>query len=422
MDYDKVHLITDIYTGNKPYKSLISRALKAFPETMPLVFLGSPKSPVSLLATKLSQVNNQNELFNKKLGEFNCQSVDSCTYGPGYIGLISYDHGVSGDFMDIPLYRIEAGVIFHKALSKITHFDSGNNAEFEVSWRELFTDSNHLEKNHPLRLSQTDTEKDYIDTICAIKEDISKGRFYQLNYIRYFNTDLNQSSGRLMIDRYLNLAGPMGAIFEHNDVKLLSFSPEKLVEFVPKDDHTQAINCPIKGTIHRSKDPDEDHSLSKNLLSSEKDLAELHMIVDLIRNDLGKISEPHTVKVEQANQLLSFPTVHHLQARVTSRVDRNLTLKEIFSHLTPGGSITGCPKIEVIKAISEYENRPRRYFMGNCFYLSDGGQLNSSILIRSLVSENGQNYEYAAGSGITFRSDPRAEFEETVLKTQVVTD
>jgi anthranilate/para-aminobenzoate synthase component I len=158
------------------------------------------------------------------------------------------------------------------------------------------------------------------------------------------------------------------------------------------------------------------------LLSSEKDQAELHMIVDLMRNDLLKICEPGSVLVKDKGSLHSFTTVHHLIARITGLLREPQSFGSILAVLCPGGSITGTPKIEVMRAIYDYESRPRDYFMGNIFCWDLKSQyFDSSILIRTVQKRVGiDHYEFAAGSGLVIGSELLAEMEEISAKARVV--
>ena len=205
-------------------------------------------------------------------------------------------------------------------------------------------------------------------------------------------------------------------------LRLASFSPERFVRAWPAADGVHAETAPVKGTAARGRDAAADQALGAALLASPKDRAELHMIVDLMRNDLGRVSLPGSVAVPVATQLDSHVNVHHLSARVTSRLRPQLTLVELLAAICPGGSITGAPKREVMGAIRSYEARARRYFMGNLFYLDDRGRFDSSILIRTLVAEApGEPWEMATGSGIVIGSDPERERAEIAAKCGVVT-
>jgi len=252
--------------------------------------------------------------------------------------------------------------------------------------------------------------------------DIRAGRYYQINLLRYF--DLVQRPDRgWLIARLARFGGAYAALFDVPGLTVASFSPERFVRILPDAGGLIVEARPIKGTAARHSDPGLDRAAAAGLLTSAKDLAELHMIVDLMRNDVVRVSRAGTIRVPEAHRLLTVSNVHHLEARVTGRLAAGLTLGDFTAALCPGGSITGAPKREVTAAIRTYEERERRYFMGNAFYLDCAtGALDASILIRTIVREHRENtYEFAAGSGIVVGSDPEMERREIEAKCRVLT-
>ena len=265
----------------------------------------------------------------------------------------------------------------------------------------------------------------YLAQARQVLENIREGRFYQLNLLRYFMS-LEVPKDMDLALRMDAFGGPMSAWISVPHLKLISFSPERFVDakINDADDSLAWIEtCPIKGTAARSSDPEVDSRLRLSLKLSEKNRAELAMIVDLMRNDLARISMPRSVVVDDPGSVCSFSQVHHLVAKLRSLVDRDVSLRFFLETLCPAGSITGAPKKEVIKTIRAYEKRDRRYFMGHIMVWNGVGRLNSSILIRTAVSE-GQNgvMEYAAGSGLVMHSDPAEELAEIATKLRVFAD
>jgi para-aminobenzoate synthetase component 1 len=289
----------------------------------------------------------------------------------------------------------------------------------------------------PLDLVPSAPDADYLAKARAILADIAAGRFYQLNLLRYFTATRRGGDApddawiARRLDRY---AGPFAAWMRvpgEGAVELVSFSPERFVRLTPETSasgsrHLKLETWPVKGTAPRSEDRAQDDQAARDLATNAKDLAELAMIVDLMRNDVSRVAAPGTVAVEDPGTVVSFPTVHHLVARIASRLADAVTLGQLLTALCPGGSITGAPKLEVMAAIRALEGRERGYFMGNAFYLDDGGAFDSSILIRTLTrraaADGGSAFEYAAGSGIVTRSDPEAELREIAGKCRVLTD
>jgi len=263
----------------------------------------------------------------------------------------------------------------------------------------------------------------YLRVAEQVLADIRNGRFYQANILRYFRA--NGTPLAKVAARIRRCGGPWSALVAAGDLVVASFSPERFVLIEPdvsgENRGLRATTEPIKGTAARSSDPVRDVAAAKSLATSEKDLAELHMIVDLLRNDLNRISESGSVTVECAGEVHSFAHVHHLVAKVTSRLRKGLKMREVLEALCPGGSITGAPKREVMRAIRDYEGRDRGFFMGNVILHDLSGRLDSSILIRTLVSNDGGNtFGFAAGSGIVVDSSPELELAEITAKCRVV--
>jgi para-aminobenzoate synthetase component 1 len=188
---------------------------------------------------------------------------------------------------------------------------------------------------------------------------------------------------------------------------LLCLSPEQFLSVRQGLVETQ----PIKGTRPRATDSRQDRALAQELLASEKERAENLMIVDLLRNDIGRFCSAGSVRVEELFALKSYATVHHLVSRVSGRLRPGVTALELLLGCLPGGSITGCPKRRAMEVIDELEAAPRESWCGTLFSLSHGGQLNSNILIRTLHGD-GSQLTCWAGGGLVADSDPAAEYRE----------
>ncbi len=199
---------------------------------------------------------------------------------------------------------------------------------------------------------------------------------------------------------------------------LLSASPELLLEF----DGEIARTRPIKGTAPRGADAEEDARNARSLLASAKDAAELAMIVDLERNDLGTCAEPGGVRVEAFPRLETYASVHHLTADITARVRTGIDAFDLLQKLFPGGSITGAPKLAAMNAIADLEREGRGFFTGSLGFVDTRGRAAWNILIRTLVWRPREDASgegevcFHVGSGITWSSDPAAEERETAHK------
>ncbi len=197
---------------------------------------------------------------------------------------------------------------------------------------------------------------------------------------------------------------------------LLSASPELLLEF----DGARAVTRPIKGTAPRGADSESDARIALALLGSPKDLAELAMIVDLERNDLGRCARPGGVRVEAFPRLETYATVHHLVADVAADVRPGVDAFDLLAALFPGGSITGAPKLASMDAIAQLEGEGRGFFTGSLGFVDTRGHAAWNILIRTLVwrprDDGGGEVSFHVGGGITWSSDAAAEEHETMHK------
>ena len=248
---------------------------------------------------------------------------------------------------------------------------------------------------------------EYQDAFAEIKSRIDSGDCYQVNLTQGFTA---RGRGEPLA-AYLKLrratTAPFSAYIDWNSGALLSLSPERFVSLKKGAVLTQ----PIKGTRARGESSDEDRRLARELAASEKDQAENLMIVDLLRNDLGRVCEIGSIKVNQLFTIESFSNVHHMVSDVAGRLLSGKDALELLSSCYPGGSITGAPKLAAMKIIQEVEHEARRVYCGTVFYLGADGSFDSSITIRSLLWEAG-GLSCWAGGGIVADSDCEQEYQE----------
>ncbi len=214
--------------------------------------------------------------------------------------------------------------------------------------------------------------------------------------------------------RRLNPA-PFSAYVHLANTILVSASPERFLKLINKEVETR----PIKGTRPRGTNQIEDDAFAKELLASEKDHAENVMIVDLLRNDLSRVCEDHSVKVPQLCGLESFATVHHLVSVVTGKLKENVTAVDLLRATFPGGSITGAPKIRSMEIIAEIEPNSRGPYCGSIGYIGFNGDMDTSITIRTFAIKN-NIATFQAGGAIVADSDPLSEYEETLAKARAL--
>jgi len=259
------------------------------------------------------------------------------------------------------------------------------------------------------------TQASYHAAIEAVRTHILDGDIYQANVAQHFTADLGEGFSPFSLYAHLRAVNPatFSAYLTCGDNVIASSSPELLLRKRGSDIETR----PIKGTIGRAQDEEEDKRRREWLIGSEKDRAENIMIVDLLRNDLSRVSEPFSVTVPVLCGLESYAGVHHLVSVVTSRLAANKDAFDLLATSFPGGSITGAPKKRAMEVIAEIERLPRGYYCGSIGYIGFDGAMDMNIAIRTAVMKNGKAH-VQAGGGITRLSEPQAEYEETFAKVK----
>ncbi len=261
------------------------------------------------------------------------------------------------------------------------------------------------------------TREEYLTAVSRTKEYITAGDIFQANISQRFQAPLQVSPWELYVRlRQINPAS-FAAYLDYGSGQVVSASPEKFLEV--SDGWVQTR--PIKGTRPRGDTPEEDQRLAQELLDSEKDNAELMMIVDLERNDLGRVCRFGTVRVPELMVLESYPTVHHLVATVTGQLAEGCDNIDLMRAVFPGGSITGAPKVRSMEIIDELEPTQRGVYTGNIGYLGFAGQMQLSIVIRTIIATGGTAY-YQVGGGIVADSQPAAEYQETLDKGKALAE
>lgn len=249
---------------------------------------------------------------------------------------------------------------------------------------------------------------DYRQKFNKVKEYIAAGDCYQINIGQAFTAPFTGD----LFSAYKTLRAiakaPFSGFFPLNeDQSLLCLSPERFLTV----DQGAVETRPIKGTRPRHKDPKRDQLAAEALLASDKERAENLMIVDLLRNDLGRFCEAGSVQARELFTLESYSTVHHLVSVVTARLSAKHSVLDLLLGCMPGGSITGAPKHRAMQIIDELEPAARQAWCGSLFYLSRHGRLDSNIAIRTLFNE-GEQLHCWAGGGLVFDSQLEAEYQE----------
>lgn len=259
------------------------------------------------------------------------------------------------------------------------------------------------------------TREGYIEAVGKVKEYIRSGDVYIANLTQRMWCHCEKDSFEIYKDiRTINKA-PFAAYLNLKDVEIISSSPERFI----KIENSIIETRPIKGTRPRGKTPEEDEENKEELKNSEKDKSELLMIVDLERNDLSKICNPHSVKVTELFNLETYATVFHLVSTIIGKLAKGCSGVKVMRECFPGGSITGAPKIRAMEIIEELEGVKRNLYTGSIGYFDFRGNADFNIVIRTIVKKDNKAY-FGVGGGITIDSIEEMEYEETIDKAKAL--
>lgn len=257
----------------------------------------------------------------------------------------------------------------------------------------------------------------YEDAYDKIIAYIHAGDCYQVNLTQRFSAPCKGDSFKAFTHLQALANAPFAAYLEDGDHAVLSFSPERFLKVSNK----VVLTEPIKGTRPRHSDPQQDQANLEELKNSDKDKAENLMIVDLLRNDLGRVCKTGSVSVEALFKAHSFTNVHHLISVIKGELSNADEVFELLEASFPGGSITGTPKIRAMEIINELETRLRSVYCGSIAYIDFNGDMDSSICIRTLVSD-GENIHCWGGGAIVADSTAKDEYQETLDKISLFLD
>ncbi len=254
----------------------------------------------------------------------------------------------------------------------------------------------------------------FINGVKCSRDYIIAGDVFQVNLSRQWQYQLNDALKPTQIYQALKKSNPapFAALAQFDGFSIISSSPERLFSV----DGKQVETRPIAGTHPRGQG-EEDERFKAELINHPKEQAEHIMLLDLGRNDLGRVCEYGTVHVNEVMALETYPFVHHIVSNIQGKLKQGITIKDLIRALFPGGTITGCPKIRCMQIIAELEQQPRQAYTGSLGYISSNGKMDFNILIRTLTQQN-QTLTFRAGGGIVFDSIATRELAETEHKAQ----
>ena len=363
--------------------------------------------------------------------EYKNDIQDDIPFLSGAIGYISYDAGrlleelpnTSKEDFNIPDMRF----IFYKNIiifdlindkKYITDLD-GNIENIESILKvihngEKINDEIVCEKSNNIFYSNF-IKEDYKKAVTKLKEYIISGDVYIANMTqRFWCYNEEESFDIYKKLRSINKA-PFSAYLNFEDFQIISSSPERFIQVFKNKAHTR----PIKGTKPRGHNVEEDEKNKLELINSEKDKAELLMVVDLERNDFSKVCKPHTVKVTENFKLEEYATVFHLVSTVEGELKENVSSVRCIKECFPGGSITGTPKIRSMEIIEELEGIKRNIYTGSIGYFDFRGNCDFNIVIRTIIKKDNKAF-FGVGGGVTYDSIEEDEYNETLDKAKAL--
>ncbi|MFJ3002259.1 aminodeoxychorismate synthase component 1 [Serratia liquefaciens] len=369
----------------------------------------SQEDPFQLLQQQLEQ-QNQHPAANTDL-----------PFQGGALGLFGYDLGRRVEKLpqmaqaDITLPDMAVGIYdwaliadhHKKTLTLLSYGDT------EQRWQWLCSQQSEPQQDFTLtsRWQANMTRQQYGEKFQRIQQYLRSGDCYQINLAQRFSADYQGDEWQAFQQLSASNRGPFSAFLRLPDNAVLSVSPERFLWL----ENQQIQTRPIKGTLPRMADAEQDAQQAQRLANSAKDRAENLMIVDLLRNDIGRVAEPGSVKVPELFVVEPFPAVHHLVSTITALLPERTPATELLRACFPGGSITGAPKVRAMEIIEELEPQRRNAYCGSIGYISACGTMDTNITIRTLFTESGRIY-CSAGGGIVADSQEQAEYQETFDK------
>lgn len=293
--------------------------------------------------------------------------------------------------------------------------------------KRILDEINSVDSESPIEAGKSGTaivknriqKEEYISIVRKLQQHILRGDCYEVNFCQEFFAEQADIDPLTIYKDLSDLSpNPFSALYRIEDKWLLCASPERFL----KKDGSKILAQPIKGTSKRIHgDDNQDEQSKEELFHSNKDRSENVMVVDLMRNDLSKICEEGTVKVDELYGIYSFPQVHQMISTISGELKKNISFSDIVRATFPMGSMTGAPKKRVMELIEQYEKTKRGIFSGALGYISPSGDFDFNVVIRSIMYNSSSDYlSFQTGSAITFYSDPEKEWEECLLKAEAM--
>jgi len=333
------------------------------------------------------------------------------------IEFLSSSHNDNISFPDLFFFIPE--VIVELGRNKI------NIGLFGDTHKKIFDDilqfpiSSSVSERKIIQINSRFSREEYISVVEKLRNHILRGDCYEINFCQEFFGENILLEPLITYHQLSDISPtPFGSFYKVNDKYLLCASPERFL----KKTGNLLLTQPMKGTAVRNKENAViDNNYKAALFSSAKDRSENVMVVDLVRNDLSRVCEEGTVRVNELYGIYTFPQVHQMVSTISGIAREDLSWVDIIRATFPMGSMTGAPKIKVLSLIEQYEKTKRGLFSGALGYVKPNRDFDFNVVIRSILYNAENNYvSYQVGSGITFYSDPEKEFDECLLKAAAI--
>jgi aminodeoxychorismate synthase component I len=353
------------------------------------------------------------------------------SFRPGLVGYLGYelsDEGNGGIHPKSKFMIVDRAMVFDHSTKSMYFIGLFETRDEFVNWYraallrltlvggEVASYKQKTKEPKLISSSLRHSKQGYLELIQKAKEHIKTGDVFQLCLTNQISIEHDADALKTFLSLRESNPAPYGGYLKLGGVEIVSSSPE---QFLKVSASGKVSSKPIKGTRPRSKDLAEDTQIADELVNNEKERAENLMIVDLMRNDLGRVCESDSIVVEKLFDIESYATVHQLVSTVTGTLRADQSATSALAACFPAGSMTGAPKIRAVEILKELEAAPREIYSGAFGYLGFDGSADFGMTIRTLVFE-GNSASLGVGGGITIDSDPASEFEETMLKSKAL--
>ena len=333
--------------------------------------------------------------------------------------LVSENKNFTG-FKDMLFFRPELVFRIRNSTLEIFYFKERlSNSEIDDIYSEIQATNYLLEPDMFIpEIKQRISKEDYLSNIRSIKEHISRGDIFEMNFcIEFFSEDATIHPALVFTSLMEQSPSPYACMYRFENCYLISSSPER---FLAKNERN-IISQPMKGTIRRDSSDIHDEVQIEKLKKDPKEVSENIMIVDLVRNDLAKTAVNHSVKVEELCGIYSYATVHQMVSTVHSKLSDEFDALDVIKTCFPMGSMTGAPKVKAMQLIDRFEETKRGVYSGASGYFTPLGDFDFNVIIRSILYNKLNRYlSFSTGGAITSNSVPELEYEECLLKAEAL--